>query len=215
MEQLTQSLPTTQFTKKLMNTIDRKHFVMNKKEAYLDRPSRLIQKQTISAPHMHARAIEYMETVLKPGKSILDIGSGSGYLCACYAEAVKVYHKTLKKRGTVVGIDIFPKLVHYSESVISEHYNKFYTYKNNFKLMYGDGKKGYPILSKKEKYDGIHIGAACDFIPHILLAQLKKNGIMLIPLKVNNQLYFTIVKKDKQGNISLTMKESVRYVPLL
>lgn len=215
MEQLTNSLPTTQFTKRLMNRIDRKHFVMNKQQSYLDRPSHLIQKQTISAPHMHARAIEYMEPVLKPGNSILDIGSGSGYLCACYAEAVKVYNKNLKKRGTVIGIDIFPKLVHYSEKVISDHYKKFYTYKKNFKLIYGDGKKGYPVSNKKEKYDGIHIGAACDFIPHILLAQLKKNGIMLIPLKMNNNLFFTILRKDKHGNIHLTMKESVRYVPLL
>tara|TARA_B100001093_G_scaffold510365_1_gene576081 strand:+ start:5450 stop:6097 length:648 start_codon:yes stop_codon:yes gene_type:complete len=215
MESLTNSLPTTKFTKDLMNKIDRKDFVMNKKKSYIDQPQPLIQKQTISAPHMHARAIEYMESVLKPGSSILDIGSGSGYLSACYAEAVKVYHKDIQKRGTVIGIDIFPDLVNYSKKCIQDQYNHFNTYKKNFKLLIGDGKLGYPKSNKKEKYDGIHIGAACDFIPNILLSQLKKNGILLLPLKINNNLFFTVVQKDKKGNLSLFIKESVRYVPLL
>ena len=40
-----------------------------------------------------------------------------------------------------------------------------------------------------------------NFIPNILLSQLKKNGILLLPLKINNNLFFTIVQKDKKGNI--------------
>ena len=195
MEQLTNSIPTTIFTKKLMNKIDRKDFLItNKNHAYIDRPLNLIDGQTISAPHMHARAIEYMEPVLKIGNSILDVGSGSGYLSACYAEAVKVYNKNSKKRGKVVGIEFHAKLVNHSKRCILERYNLLNTYTRNFILMHGDGKKGYPVSSLRETYNGIHIGAACDYIPRILLAQLKKKGIMLIPLKINNNLYFTIIQ---------------------
>ena len=174
-----------------------------------------MSKQTISAPHMHARAIEYLKKVLKPGNSILDIGSGSGYLTTCYAEAVKVNNPDPNQRGTVIGLEIFPALVHYSQNVIQNHYGHYLKYKRNFKILHKDGKKGYPVNTKIEKYDGIHIGAACDFIPHLLLSQLKKNGIMVIPLKINNLIYFTIVEKDNQGNIRINMKETVRYVPLL
>ena len=215
MEQLVNSIPTTQFTRNLMKKIDRKYFVIHKARAYQDNPLPLMSKQTISAPHMHARAIEYLEKVLKPGKSILDIGSGSGYLTACYAEAVKVYHLDGTKRGTVVGVEVFPELVHYSTNVIQNHFKHLMKYKKNFKLVYGDGKKGYPRNSNLEKYDGIHIGAACDFIPQKLLAQLRKGGIMAIPLKINGGLFFTIINKDRQGNLRMTIKESVRYVPLL
>ena len=35
---------------------------------------------TISAPHMHAMALEYLKDYLKPGNKVLDVGSGSGYL---------------------------------------------------------------------------------------------------------------------------------------
>ena len=35
---------------------------------------------TISAPHMHAYALEYLKDLLKPGGKVLDVGAGSGYL---------------------------------------------------------------------------------------------------------------------------------------
>jgi protein-L-isoaspartate(D-aspartate) O-methyltransferase len=35
---------------------------------------------TISAPHMHAHALELLKDKLKPGNKVLDVGCGSGYL---------------------------------------------------------------------------------------------------------------------------------------
>lgn len=34
---------------------------------------------TISAPHMHAHALEDLEEYLRPGMKVLDVGCGSGY----------------------------------------------------------------------------------------------------------------------------------------
>ena len=59
-------------------------------------------EQTMSTFTTYARkAIEYLQDVLKPGADVLDVGSGSGYLTACFAEAVKVYNKNSKLRGKV------------------------------------------------------------------------------------------------------------------
>ena len=44
------------------------------------RPQGIEYGATISAPHMHAMALEYLKEYLKPGNKVLDVGSGSGYL---------------------------------------------------------------------------------------------------------------------------------------
>lgn len=61
---------------------------------YEDAPQTIGSGATISAPHMHAYALESLHSKLVPGAKVLDVGSGSGYLtavmgCAC-ARAVGV-----------------------------------------------------------------------------------------------------------------------------
>ena len=91
-----------------------------------------------------------------------------------------------------------------------------FRYKINFKILSKDGKLGHPSKKNEEIYDGIHIGASCDSIPYYLFQQLKRGGILVIPLKKKeNHLIFTIVHKDKNGNIFITEKGPVRYVPLV
>lgn len=215
METLTQNYKSFE-VKRLMNMYDRYHFIVNKKDAYIDKPSLLMDEQTISAPHMHSKALELMEDILIPGNKILDIGSGSGYLCAVFGEAVGVKNKSRKERGTVIGIEYYSSLVNYSKNVISQHYPELMKYKTHFKIIHGDGKNGYPEKSLKQDYDGIHIGAACDFIPFHLLRQLNRGGIMVIPLKINEEsLQFCVIKKDKEGNLHIDNMGDVRYVPLL
>ena len=51
-------------------------------------------------------------------------------------------------------------------------------YKRNFKILHKDGKRGHPTNSKNEIYDGIHVGAACEFIPFHLLNQLKNRSMI-------------------------------------
>ena len=221
MEKLVQSLQTSDYVKSLLMRIDRKPFCMNLNGCYLDKPSQLKTsfmdtKQTISAPHMHAKALEYLEPVLVEGNSILDIGSGSGYLTACFGEAVNVYHLNDKKRGKVIGLEIINELVDFSESVIHLNFPHLTKYKRNFRILQKDGKQGYPINSKEELYDGIHIGASCEYIPFHLLSQLKKGGIMVIPLKIReNELMFCVIQKDLMNNIHIREKLPVRYVPLV
>ena len=82
----------------IMKKVDRKDFVLieDLDDAYDDRPIPIGYGATISAPHMHAYAMECLIDNLKPGNTVLDVGSGSGYLCACMAHLVISKNKNNK-----------------------------------------------------------------------------------------------------------------------
>ena len=63
-----------------MRKTDRADYAPN--DVYADRPQRIGYDVTISAPHMHAHALEELADQLQPGARVLDVGSGSGYLTA-------------------------------------------------------------------------------------------------------------------------------------
>lgn len=74
---------------------------------YTDSPQSIGYRATISAPHMHAHALELLSAKLTEGASALDVGSGSGYLTACFA-------RMTGPSGRVVGIDHIDELVQMS-----------------------------------------------------------------------------------------------------
>jgi protein-L-isoaspartate(D-aspartate) O-methyltransferase len=216
MESFASSLKISDFAKKSMKLIDRYNYVINKSDAYRDNPSPLLLGQTISAPHMHGKALEYLRPVLVPGSHILDIGSGSGYLTACFGYLVGVGNSDMDQRGKVVGIDVYPELVSYSSNVINTYDPSLTKYKRNFRLLAKDGKLGHPTRQNTELYDGIHIGAACKTIPYFVLQQLKRGGILVIPLELSeNNLLLCVVEKKPNGDIQINSGSSVRYVPLV
>ncbi|KAK7904354.1 hypothetical protein WMY93_016961 [Mugilogobius chulae] len=71
---------------------------------YADSPQSLGYRATISAPHMHAHALEILNDKLTDGATALDVGSGSGYLTACIA-------RMTGPNGRVVGIEHIDELV--------------------------------------------------------------------------------------------------------
>jgi protein-L-isoaspartate(D-aspartate) O-methyltransferase len=85
--------------RKAMAQVNRKNYVNddNEEDAYIDTPLPIGCGQTISAPHMHATALEQMLPYLKKKNtkgeeekklSILDVGCGSGYLTAALGRLV-------------------------------------------------------------------------------------------------------------------------------
>ncbi|KAG8362873.1 hypothetical protein BUALT_BualtUnG0029300 [Buddleja alternifolia] len=88
----------------VMETIDRALFVPEGTPPYVDSPMQIGYNATISAPHMHAMCLELLENHLKPGMHALDVGSGTGYLTACFAVMVG-------PQGRAVGVEHIPELV--------------------------------------------------------------------------------------------------------
>ena len=79
-----------------MLEVDRGNFAPN--YPYANRPISIGFNVTISAPHMHAIALEYLSDYCKFGARILDVGSGSGYLTVALS-------KMTGDTGLVVGIE--------------------------------------------------------------------------------------------------------------
>ena len=65
----------------VMKSVDRGDFIPGPSYiSYADSPQSIKYRATISAPHMHAYALEYLKDHFKQGGACLDVGSGSGYL---------------------------------------------------------------------------------------------------------------------------------------
>ena len=79
-----------------MLAVDRKDFCSS--EPYRDSPQPIGSNATISAPHMHAYALENLKERLHPGSKVLDVGCGSGYLAACMAIMVRTTFEAESRR---------------------------------------------------------------------------------------------------------------------
>lgn len=154
-----------------MKAVDRANFI--KIEPYFDQPQYIGHGATISAPHMHALALQQLEDVIctkKEDIKILDVGCGSGYLTAVFAR--------LNPAAKVIGIDVIEELVLLSKNNIEKEDIDLFKY-DRLSLHHQDGWKGW---QEDQPYDAIHVGAAAIELPLVLLDQLKIGGRMIIPV---------------------------------
>ncbi|CAL9780297.1 unnamed protein product, partial [Musa acuminata subsp. burmannicoides] len=91
----------------VMEAIDRGLFVPPGSAPYVDTPILIGYNATISAPHMHAACLELLREHLQPGMRALDVGSGTGYLTACFA-------MMLGPEGRALGVEHIAELVDFS-----------------------------------------------------------------------------------------------------
>ncbi|XXG49457.1 hypothetical protein AAC387_Pa02g3639 [Persea americana] len=187
----------------VMESIDRGLFVTAGNPAYADSPMPIGYNATISAPHMHAMCLELLEDHLQPGMHALDVGSGTGYLTACFAIMVG-------PGGRAVGVEHIPELVASSIENIKKSAAAPLLENGSLSVHVGDGRLGWP---EHAPYDAIHVGAAAPEIPQPLIDQLKPGGRMVIPVG-NIFQDLQVVEKKTDGSIDIRTKTSVRYVPL-
>lgn len=176
---------------------------------YVDRPYSIGFSATISAPHMHAYALEILQKHLKPDAKVLDVGAGSGFLTVCFSRFMQA--QSSDSKGLVVGIEHHPKLVEFAIGNINTDDPKLLD-EGKVKIIEGDGRLGCEELGP---YDAIHVGAAACKIPDNLLKQLKPGGRMICPVgPAGDTQMLEQYDKDENGEITKQTLMSVIYVPL-
>ena len=197
-----------------MRQVDRADYAP--RAPYDDTPQAIGHAATISAPHMHAHALELLHEPLSRaprGAKVLDVGCGSGYLLAVLARLVRDDGAGGGGGGgRVFGVDVVPQLVELAERNLRKR-DAALLDGRVVTLHTGDGWRG---LAAEGPFDAIHVGAAAARVPEALVAQLKPGGRMLCPVgPAGGTQRFLRIDVDAEGRAHTEALFAVRYVPLV
>jgi protein-L-isoaspartate(D-aspartate) O-methyltransferase len=176
-----------------LRAVPRHRFVpeLYRDQSYADRPVPIGERQTISQPYIVGLMTELLEP--KPGDTVLEIGTGSGYQAAVLAELV----------AHVYTIEIIDVLAERADSTLSELGYKNITVKT------GDGYQGW---KEHAPFDGIIVTAAPDHVPQPLVDQLADGGHLVIPVGDEWQELVVLTREGK--DIKRRSVTPVRFVPM-
>jgi protein-L-isoaspartate(D-aspartate) O-methyltransferase len=138
---------------------------------------------------------------LRNGMRVLEVGAGSGYHAATIAEIVG-------DEGHIFAIEYVDKLV----SIARTNLNRA-GYSNRVTLVQGDGSLGYP---ERAPYDRILLTAAAPKIPPPLPEQLRRDGILVLP--VGGRMFpqeLVRIRKNPDGSLDRDSLGGVAFVPLI
>ena len=150
--------------------------------------------QTISQPYIVARMTELL-LENGPLKTVLEVGTGSGYQTAILApfveqiftvERISPLLEQAKQRHKVLGL-------------------------TNVRYLLSDGSWGWP---QHAPYDAIIATAAPEEIPPELPQQLLDGGHLIIPHGINTQQRLSVIEKDGEI-LNTTDLDMVSFVPLV
>ncbi|MGR3540329.1 MAG: protein-L-isoaspartate(D-aspartate) O-methyltransferase [Hasllibacter sp.] len=179
-----------------MEGIDRRLFLKGhfSERAYEDTPLPISCGQTISQPSIVALMTEALE--VRPGSKVLEVGTGSGYQAAILARlARRVY------------------TVDRHKALVDEAQAAFDALKlTNVVAMAADGTRGLPAQAP---FDRILVTAAAEDPPAPLLAQLREDGIMVVPVGQSDAVQTLVKVRRTPAGLDYEELRSVRFVPLL
>lgn len=178
-----------------MREIPRHEFVpeAQRQEAYDDRPLSIGHGQTISQPYIVAFMTEQLAA--KPTDRVLEVGTGSGYQAAVLARLV----------AEVYSIEIVEPLAKRAAADLAR------LGFNNVKVKAGDGYAGWPEAAP---FDAVIVTCAPDHVPEPLIAQLKENGRMIIPVGEEGGVQELYLLEKRGGAVQKKAVLPVRFVPM-
>lgn len=161
--------------------------------AYQDKAFPIAEGQTISQPYTVAFQTSLLE--LKPGKKVLEIGTGSGYQACVLVE----------NGADLVTIEYVRNL-----SLSAQKMLKLMGYSPKFVI--GDGSLGHKPLAP---YDGILVTAGAPSVPKALVDQLSPGGHLVIPVGDRKLQKMLRITKQADGSIVKESFSNFSFVPLL
>jgi protein-L-isoaspartate(D-aspartate) O-methyltransferase len=163
--------------------------------AYGNHPLPIGAGQTISQPYIVALSTDLLAP--RPGQTVLEIGTGSGYQAAVLAGIV----------AQVYSIELIGDLGRAAAArLAAEGYG-------NVEVRIGDGYAGWP---EKAPFDGIVVTAAAPQVPPALVEQLKAGGRMVIPVGATYAVQeLLVLTKRADGSVDERRVLPVRFVPLV
>ena len=137
---------------------------------------------------------------LERGQTVLEIGSGSGWLAAVMARLVG-------PEGRVIGIELIPELAAQSRADLAA------LDLDNVEIITGDGTRGH---AANAPYDRAIITAATWEVPAVLLDQVAEDGRVLIPIELRGGDGCDVTVLRKRASV-FASEQSVPgwFVPLL
>ena len=162
-------------------------------EAYDDHPLPIGDDQTISQPYVVAVMLELLQLI--PTDTVLEIGTGSGYVTALLAELT----------AQVFSIERHPALASEARTVLAA---LGYA---NVHVFTGDGTLG---LAAHAPFDAVLVSAAALSVPPTLLSQLREGGRMVIPVGSLDSQQLQFIRMIN-GQPAVSLRDSVRFVPLI
>ncbi|MDP6481743.1 MAG: protein-L-isoaspartate(D-aspartate) O-methyltransferase [Acidimicrobiales bacterium] len=162
--------------------------------AYEDRPLPIGYGQTISQPYIVAFTAQALS--LQADDRLLEVGTGSGYAAAVFAELC----------AEVVSVECVPFLARMARQRLGQLGYE------DVVVVEGDGGLGW---IQSAPYDAIALAAAAPQVPSQLLEQLAPDGRMVLPLggKNQNQKLIRLVSAGKEINEEELLP--VSFVPLV
>ena len=162
--------------------------------AYEDTALPISSGQTLSQPSIVAK----MTQALNPGPrdKVLEIGTGTGFQAAVLSQLAR----------RVYTVERFSKLAQAANKTLNN------LGLVNVTVITADGSMGLP---NQAPFDRIILTAAAEDPPANLLAQLKTNGIMVLPVGQSSTVQTLIKITKKEIGLDYEELQEVRFVPLL
>ena len=178
----------------VMETVPRHEFVPPefRFRAYEDRALPIGYDQTISQPYIVAFMTEQLYP--QPTDRVLEIGTGSGYQAAVFAQLV----------AEVYTVEIIEPLAQRAEADLKR---LGYT---NIHVRAGDGSQGWPEAAP---FDAIIVTCAPEKVPPSLVEQLRDGGRMIIPVGPMGDQELVLLRKQGE-QLERHAVLSVRFVPM-